>query len=158
MKKAIYPILAALCVLALIGMTAALILTGKSREFTPPPFDPAAQEGTPAVSPEAGYGEMDAKAFCFSVAGELFPQNGRVDLWLTNPAENSVWLKVRILDESGAILGESGLIRPGEYVRSVNLHTQPQSSVKVVLKIMAYEPETYYSAGSAVLNTSLQIA
>ena len=84
-------------------------------------------------------------------------QEGKTDVWLTNPEENTVWLKVRILDEKGNILGESGLVRPGEYVRSVKLDSLPKETVDVSLKIMAYEPETYYSAGSAVLNTTLKI-
>ena len=101
---------------------------------------------------------MDAKAFRFSAAGELEVQDGKTDVWLTNPAGNTVWLKVRILDENGDILGESGLIRPGEYVRSVELNSVAQQTAAVSLKIMAYEPETYYSVGSAVLNTTLKIA
>ena len=64
----------------------------------------------------------------------------------------------RILDEQDAVLGESGLIRPGEYVQAVKLDTVPRSTANVSLKIMAYEPETYYSAGSARLKTVLTVA
>lgn len=64
---------------------------------------------------------------------------------------------MRILDEAGNILGESGLLRPGEYVRAVRLEKIPKQPTPVSLKIMAYEPETYYSAGSAVLKTTLKV-
>ncbi len=64
---------------------------------------------------------------------------------------------MRILDEHGDILGESGLIRPGEYVRSVKLDRVPKKSTVIALKIMAYEPDTYRSAGSAKLNTTMEI-
>ena len=69
-----------------------------------------------------------------------------------------MWLKARILDGSGAVLGETGLLRPGEYVRAAALNTVPAQTVPVTVKIMAYEPETYYSAGSVLLQTQLRAA
>ena len=45
------------------------------------------------------------------------------------------------------------MLRPGEYVRAVALSRSLQTGEPVKLKIMGYEPETYYSAGSVVLNT-----
>ncbi len=107
---------------------------------------------------DAGYGEIDAKEFRFSAAGELTVKNGAADVWLTNPSGSAVWLKVRILDENDNILGESGLIRAGEYVRSVQLTAVPSATANISLKIMAYEPDTYYSAGSARLNTVLTVS
>ncbi len=85
-------------------------------------------------------------------------KNGAADVWLTNPSGSAVWLKVRILDENDNILGESGLIRAGEYVRSVQLTAVPSATANISLKIMAYEPDTYYSAGSARLNTVLTVS
>ena len=155
MKKGVLPIAAGLCAIALIVMVIALVSGGRQESFSPPPFDSAAQVGVPE---SAGFGEMDAKAFRFSAAGELTVQDGKTDVWLTNPEDNTVWLKVRILDEKGNILGESGLIRPGEYIRSVKLDSVPKKTTAVCLKIMAYEPETYYSAGSVALHTTLKIA
>ena len=76
-------------------------------------------------------------------------------IYLTNPAENKVWLKLRVLDESNNILGETGLIRPGEYVKDVELTENLTAGTKIKLKIMGYEPETYFSAGSATLNTAI---
>ena len=158
MIKKILPVIAGLCVLAVAVMILALSLGGKTGEFSAPPFDPAAKTGTPDVPQDAGYGEMDAKAFSFSVAGELAVENSETDVWLTNPDKNTVWLKVRILDGNNNVLGESGLIRPGEYVKSVKLDSVPKSSTGVSLKIMAYEPDTYYSAGSAKLMTTLTVS
>lgn len=99
MIKRILPVIAGLCVLAVIAMAVALSVGGKGESFTPPPFDPAARTGTPAVPQDAGYGEIDAKEFRFSAAGELTVKNGAADVWLTNPSGSAVWLKVRILDE-----------------------------------------------------------
>ena len=154
MNKKPIAVLAALCAVALAVMTAVLVYTGQTR-FTPPPFDPAAQSGIPDVPKNLGYGELDATVFRFSAAGALTADNGGTDLWLTNPADSTVWLKARILDADGALLGESGLLRPGEYVQSVTLDRVPAQTAPVTVKIMAYEPETYYSAGSVLLQTQL---
>ncbi len=157
MRKALSA-LVVVCIVAAVVMVAALIFGGRAGDFVPPPFDAAAQAGVPEAPADTGYEEIDARAFRFSAAGELTVRGGNVDIWLTNPEENTVWLKVRILDEKGNMLGESGLIRPGEYVRAVSLDTVPEKSVAVSLKIMAYEPDTYYSAGAARFNTFLTVA
>lgn len=158
MNKRPITILAVLCAAALAVMIAALLYTGRAPQFTPPPFDAAAQAGTPAVPEGIGYGELDASAFRFSAAGVLTVRDGGAELWLTNPAGSPVWLKARILDGSGAVLGETGLLRPGEYVRAAALNTVPAQTAPVTVKIMAYEPETYYSAGSVLLQTQLRAA
>ena len=58
--------------------------------------------------------------------------------------------------QSGELLGETGLIRPGEYVQSVTFDTVPASGATISMKVMAYEPETYHSAGAVTLNTTIQ--
>ena len=63
---------------------------------------------------------------------------------------------MRLLDKDENVLGESGLIRPGEYVQSIALDNTPQDTISVTLKIMAYEPSTYRSAGAIALNTELK--
>ena len=159
MNKKLLMIAAALCTVSVVVMIFALTMGNQTESsFSPPPFDSAAQTGVPAVPQNAGYGELDAKAFRFSAAGELTAENGAVEVWLTNPVENTVWLKVRILDKYGSKLGESGLIRPGEYVQTVKLDIIPKENTDISLKIMAYEPDTYYSAGSVMLNTVLKVA
>ena len=75
------------------------------------------------------------------------------DRYFTNPVENDVWMKLRILDSNEKIIAETGLIRPGEYVQSILFTTIPEDGNSVKLKVMAYEPNTYYSAGCVILNT-----
>lgn len=159
-RRWLLPVLTVICIIAVIGMISVLV-TGEKQKgtgFVPPPFEETAQTGTPDVPEHSGYSEMDAQAFRFSVCGVLTACDGKADVWLTNPEGNEVWMKLRMLDGEGNVLGETGLIKPGEYVQSVTLDTSLTQSVDVKLKIMAYEPETYYSAGSAVLNTTIQIS
>lgn len=155
-KNYILPLAAVLCAVSLAVMVFALTrqeVQTEMGEFTPPPFDSAAVSGTPDVPDGLGYSELDCQAYKVSLCGKPTAEG---ELWLTNPAENSVWLKARVLDEKGNILGETGLVRPGEYVRSAAMSASPKSGTPVVVKIMAYEPETYYSAGAAALNTTVQ--
>ena len=154
MKKHIPLLLAAiLCVASLTAMLFALNRETETGEFTPPPFDAAAEMGVPKVPEELGYTELDCRAYTVALCGKLGADG---QLWLTNPESNSVWLKLRVLDENGDILGETGLIKPGEFVKTVALNRVPKSGTPITLKIMAYEPDTYYSAGAASLNTAMR--
>lgn len=148
---------AVLCILALTVMVFSLSVGNRQNEvtFVPPPFDPNAQTGIPEVPKELGWSELDAKVFRVSVCGVIAPNETMADIWLTNPEDNDVWLKLRILAPDGKILGETGLIKQGEYVQSIILNTVPSTGSPIILKIMAYEPETYYSAGSVSINTSV---
>lgn len=143
-----------ICVLCVLVMAASLWFGGKQdTTFTPPPFD--AQTGMPEVPEELGWGKIyqDGMGFSVYVSGKPQLDTDGLLVYLTNPSENDVWIKLRILDDANEVLGESGLIKPGEYITSIDLEKPARNNVK--LKVMAYEPETYHSAGSIILNTML---
>lgn len=149
---------AVLCVLSLIGMTLSLTRKQESQaQFTPPPFEAVAQSGVPAVDESLGWSEIyqDGMGFKAYVCGNLTVSNDTADVYFTNSKDFDVWLKLRILDEKDEFLGETGLLKPGEYVKSVPLTTQVSEGQPIKLKIMAYEPDTYYSAGAVTLNTTI---
>lgn len=149
-------ILGLVCAAAIVMMLAVLIGRPETAAFTPPPFDPAAQSGTPQELPETlAYSTLDAQAYTLAVCAAPVVQENAAQLWFTNPAQNSVWLKVRVYTADGDLLGESGLLKPGEYVQAVALDPVPAQSTPIVLKVMAYEPDTYHSAGAVTLNTTL---
>lgn len=153
------PVLCGVFAIVLAVMAAALFFGGKkdTAEFTPPPFDATAVAGVPEVPESLGYISpyQEGMGYRFSVCGNVVMEGNAAAVYLTNPAENEVWLKLRVLDENGNILGETGLIRPGEYVKDVALTENLTAGTKIKLKIMSYEPETYFSAGSATLNTTI---
>ena len=154
-KNYILPLAAVLCVLSLAVMVFALTRQNTQTvmgEFTPPPFDSSAVVGSPAVPEGLGWQELDAKVYKAGICGKFIPKGNTADVWLTNPESNTVWLKVRVLDEKGNTLGETGIIKPGEYVQSVELDNVPKAGKPIVLKIMAYQPDTYYSEGAVSLN------
>ena len=47
-------------------------------------------------------------------------------------------------------------MKPGEYVKSVSIDKDISDGSSIKLKIMAYEPQTYYSAGAVTLNTQIR--
>lgn len=147
---------ALVCVLSIVVMIATLSYQkSEMGEFVSPSFDEAAQTGVPNVPDGLGWQELDATAFKVSVCGKIILNGMSTDVWLTNPESNTVWLKLRVLDKNGTILGETGLIRPGEYVQSVTLNTVPKTGTNIVLKLMSYQPDTYYSEGAVTLDTTI---
>lgn len=151
-------VMACICAISVIGMVIALASssTTTKQEFVLPPFDVGASSGIPNVTDFHSWSELDADAFKVGITGKIVIENSSADIWLTNPEGNTVWLKLRIMDENGNILGETGLITPGQYIQSVAIVQPLQAGTPVILKVMAYEPETYHSAGSITINTTLE--
>lgn len=141
-----------LCVITLTGMIIALTIQ-PTPGFTPPPFDNDAVYAVPEVPDglEHSFIGGDGLHFTAWVCGEIVLDGDKADIYFTNPDTNDLWMKLRILDENNDILGETGLIRPGEYVKSITFATLPDIGATVQLKLMTYEPETYMSLGAVSL-------
>ena len=156
MNKKFIIIISAICLVAVVAMIVALSLSGKTAkpQFTPPPFEAAAQTGMPTVE-DSSWNKIfqSGMSFVAYMCGKVTINNGAADLYFTNDKDNNAWLKLRIMDEKGNILAETGLLKPGEYVQAVTFTTVPQNGQKLTMKIMGYEPETYHSIGAVVLNT-----
>jgi hypothetical protein len=152
-----------LCIL-LVLLTLGACLVGCEKEpqmgpFVPPAFDANAVQGTPTVDEALGWNELDVNGvYQVSVCGVVKPVDGKADIYLTNPAKNNVWLKVRLTDAQGkTVYAETGLIKPGEYLKTVSFDTIPKNGEKISMKIMTYEPDTYYSGGAVALNTVAKV-
>ena len=143
----------------------AVLLIGKDKDksniiagsFSPPDFDKAAVVGTPIEAKSmSNYGTLNiAKGFIVSMCSSLSNINEKAEIWFTSNADNSVWVKLCIFDTDGNLLGESGLLKPGEYVQYIDIKNVPTNSEYVVAKILSYEPDTYYSLGSATAQINL---
>lgn len=152
-------VLAAVLAVVVIVMIVALSIPQKAErgEFVPPAFDDSAVAGTPVVPEGLGYSApfQEGMAYRFAVCGNVLMDGKQALVYFTNPTENETWTKLRVYDESGNVLGETGLIKPGEYVQYVTLSKELAPGTPIKLKIMGYEPDTYLSAGSVVLNTQI---
>lgn len=159
LKNALIPILSVLCFLSVIMMIIVLCNgTKKEAEFIPPFFDTTAIQGTPEPAQELGWSEIYQEGMDYSVgiSGNIIVYENIAEIYFSNTKSNTVWLKLRMLDEQNNIIGETGLIKPNEYIESIQLNDEVQNGQNVKVKIMAYEPDTYYSAGSIVLNTNIR--
>ena len=149
------------CTVAIIVMIISLCIPKKTEQkpFVSPPFDDNAISGEPTVSKELGYGILyqDGMSFKVGMCGNVKIVGTTADVYLTNVSENKLWLKVRFYDSDGNVVGESGLIKPGEYLKSVELNSVPKSSEKLTLKVMSYEPETYKSLGAITLTPNISL-
>lgn len=155
-------ILALIAIVSLIAMIIALCVPTNNTEplpFVPPEFEKNAILGTPEVPDNYGYDVLYQEGMSFKVGlcGIVKIQSSLADIYLTNISDNSLWLKVRIYDEMGDIIGETGIIKPGEYVKSVQLSTVMSENSKIQIKIMSYEPETYHSGGAIVMTPMIKI-
>lgn len=160
LKKALIPILSVLCILSVTIMIIALCNDSKDEVvFVPPSFDAKTIEGTPEPPQELGWSEIyqDGMNYKVGICGRIKIDNNEADIYFSNVNTNDVWLKLRIIDEQNNIISETGLIKPNEYIKSVRFNTVPENGEKVKIKIMGYEPDTYYSVGSITLNTNIEI-
>ncbi|MBE6595578.1 MAG: hypothetical protein E7644_07245 [Ruminococcaceae bacterium] len=127
-------------------------------DFTPPPFEENVEIGTPEVPSSAQYGTVTvSEGFAFGMMATPTLEGNDLALYLASPATNTVWLLVRVYDESGNLLGESGLIRPGEYLPALKLTTLPEGDT-VRASVLSYEVPTYYSMGAANATLHIQAA
>lgn len=155
----ILAVLGGVSVVVLIGMIAALCTHKPDRKsaFTPPAFEPAALSGMPEAEDALGYTELyqDGMAYRVLVCGVPAAEDDALTVYFTNAAENEVYLKLRVLDEAGNTLGETGLLKPGEYVERVALMEELSAGTTVRFKVMGYEPEDFTSAGSVTLHVTV---
>ena len=152
-QKIIVSVLAGLLLIALAIIVVLLCNpTNRTAEFTPPEFDKNALSGMPTDLPsELNYGAPNTQnEFKFLLCGTpALTDDGRLQIYFTSPSTNSVWLLLKIYDVNGGLIGESGLLRPGEYVEYVELYTALMKGSDVKIKVLSYEMDTYYSKGTA---------
>ena len=112
---------AVLCAVTLAIMIATLAYP-KNAPFVPPPFEPNAVQGDPDPPESFAYSSLwqtgmnFTSGLCQLAPLNLTEQGIEMTLHFTNPSENRVWMKARILDANGDVLGETGLLRPGDVI------------------------------------------
>ena len=67
-----------------------------------------------------------------------------------------MWFKVAVLDRDGERIGESGILKQGQYTEYIELERVVEEETEVSLKVIAYEPGEYTSRGSITLETVLK--
>ena len=149
-EKRILAIVAAIFVV--LSVAAAIVAVKhppKSGTFVPPPFDENAIVGTPTDADES-YSKLEMKeGLVVWICGNPKLADGGVELYFTADDANTCYVRLLVFTEDGKQIGSTGLLRPGEYVKLVSLDKHLKDGDSLVLKFLSYEPETYYSLGSA---------
>lgn len=159
-KNYLLPILVVTFAVALTVMIVVLCLPQKTPpkgEYVKPSFDENAVQGTPTVDESLGYTEFyrEGMAYRISLCGVPTVDENELTVYFTNSASNEKYLKLRVLDAKGNTLGETGVLRPGEYVQTVTLSKKVRSETKLTFKVLSFEPEDYTSAGSVIINLTV---
>lgn len=163
MKKKYTIISLVLVFLFVASLTTCIVVNAKNtntvNRFIPPKFDKSAVAGSVSAKDVKGYSEFDAKGvYKVGVCGLITLNGSGIDVYFSSPSTNKdVWLKLRVLDSDGKILGETGLIKPGQYLKTMALKKVPTATKKVTLKVMSYVPGTYESKGAVSLDTTLNV-
>ena len=159
LEKRIILVLSAL-VLALL---AAVLVQSANRQvevsdFEVPAFDANALSGKPEVAYPDMYGTLALNdEVTVSLYSAPIVTDSAAQVCFTVDVGTAAWVRLRLLDTEGNTLGESGLLRPGEYVESVVLTAQPDRP-EAIAKILTYDPDTYYSLGTGTAQILLQFA
>jgi len=127
-------------------------------EIDPSELEPNAVLGVPTVDTSLGWSVLNIQEgydvhLCSILNADA---KGSLPIWFSSESTNTVWVKLRILDEDGNVLGETGLLKPGEYVERLQL-SKGTTSCAVTVQVMGYAPGTHYSAGSVGLANTLVV-
>lgn len=150
-KTILFVLAAGLCCLLIACAVVALVRPAPDGgTFVPPSFDSAAIPGVPEIPEGLDYRNLDIKeGYRVSMCVNPTLEDGSVPLYFTADAANTLWVSAMILSAEGDTLGRTGLLKPGEYVELVALENPPQESGEILVKILSYDPKTYYSLGVA---------
>lgn len=155
MKNKLTIILSVIFILLIMLIVFFSIRIINKKEFVKPGFDINAKAGIPNVE------NIDEKILEINDGYKFYIEpnpvfiNNQLQVNFVSLKENTVLLKIRILDENKNILGESGILKPGEYVKHIKINKKIEKNTKLTYLIMGYEKESYMSAGTVTLNTKV---
>ncbi len=130
-----------------------------SKQYNKPSFETEYTEGKVEIDDTYGYSEMQlSNEYRVGACGSPNADIDGVDVHFSNPEGNDVFLKCILIDSEGNTVGESGLIKPNSYVKRIKFNKQKApGSYEMTMKILGFEPETYYSKGIVHLKTYVTI-
>lgn len=134
------------------------IWTSSRREFVKPEFDDNAKPiSNIEIDEKLQYAEINVEVgYNVGICNNLIMDNEEnILIYFSSLKDNNVYLKLRIYDKEQKMLKETGLIKPGEQIEKLKIENLKEDK-EVIIKIMSYDPETYYSRGTVSLNTKIK--
>lgn len=154
-SKILIGVLSALCAVSLVVMIVFLVLPTIQPKFVPPEFEASAVQGEPTVDKQFDWQQIDPQGLNSKtgICGKPIIKDGKLLVYFYNNKDNNMWLRLRVLDKNGNTLCQTGIVKPDQCVESIDTLGAFKSGDEVIFKVMAYQPETYYSEGAFTLNT-----
>lgn len=167
LKRTLRVVLAALLLAA--ALTAGLVAIAR---LEPPLIDAQETPGVPEnTAGIPGFETYETPGVCrVSLSCSPAVSGRSADIYLTNPAENSVLLRAEfysvraVTDEQTGqtsylpdkLLGKTGFLHPGSYVKSVSVSgLRAGENTKVLVKISTMQEETRKSMGIFYIRTTI---
>ena len=150
-QKRIFAAVLALLLLAVVAVYVFTALdTRQASPFTPPPPEANATLGFSVLPDEEGtYRTVTVKeGFTVGLCGSPLVSGNVLRLFFSSDEGNTVWLRLQVTTAEGELLGESGLLTPGQCLAELPLSRALAAGSTVKVKVCSYEPETYYSMGA----------
>ena len=145
-------ILISILIILIIIITTLLISIKNQSTFIEPKFE---ENITTQMPEEINYKSQAinlSQNYSIYIDGVPKIENDNLIINFISLEDNNVWIKVRILNEKRQVVAESGLIKPGEYLKSVKTIENVVKNDKLTYMIIGYEIDTYLSAGTVELN------
>jgi len=155
MKKSKITIILSVILLILIILIILLTISNKNKStFKKPEFDKNAVENIP--SPLSYHSKIVKVTDNYSLYIEPEPliKDNSLIINLISLETNDIWLKVRILKDD-KVVAETGLIKPGQYLKKVQLKKKLDFNDEIIYMVMGYEKDSYLSEGTVKLNTRI---
>ena len=146
-------ILSCLLLIMMLIITLLSINIKKKSTFVKPEFDSNVLTESPKNIDYKDSIITVSEGYNLYINGLPIIDNHNLIVNLISLPENNVWIKIRVLDEFENIVGESGIVKPGEYLKQIKLDNKIKSNDKITYMIIGYEIDTYLSAGTIQLNT-----
>lgn len=154
-KNKLFVVLCAILVISIGIIVILLLRINEKSTFKKPEFDMGVSEIPAKLNYEESVLSIaDGYSLYISPSPKIL-ENNYLKIDLISMESNKIYLKVRILDENKNIIGETGLLKAGDYLEKVKLNKKVKEKDKIIYKIMGYEKDTYMSAGSVNLNTKV---
>lgn len=158
-ERKLIMIFSAVLILAVIAVVVVLIVKMNQTvkgDFVKPEFDSSAiVADMDYLSSIQSFSTLQATSdLGVALMSDVYLNDNKYQLYFCSLDTNKDYLLVRIYDETGEVLlGQSGLVKPGECVQYVDAISVPKDSENIKIKVLTYEPETYLSQGTFSLNT-----
>ena len=152
-------ILVAITMILIAFTITVVIWTSFKREFVKPEFDKNAKPiSNIEIDEKLQYAEINVEdGYNVGICNNLImDKEENILIYFSSLKDNNVYLKLRIYDKEQKILKETGLIKPGQQIEKIKIENL-KNDKDVVIKIMSYDPETYYSKGTVSINTKIKI-